>query len=99
AARREAPAGAVRGLSGVSAPAGWDEAAARSPWGHALQSSAWAQIRAAQGWRPEFVRIADPLPVALVLWRDALPRRTIATAWRPRSRGWRRSRASGARCS
>ncbi|HZP96160.1 MAG TPA: peptidoglycan bridge formation glycyltransferase FemA/FemB family protein [Candidatus Limnocylindria bacterium] len=62
----------------MSAPAGWDEAAARSPWGHALQSSAWAQIRAAQGWRPEFVRIADPLPVALVLWRDALPGRPIA---------------------
>lgn len=53
----------------TSVPAGWDDAAARSPGGHVLQSSAWAQIRAAQGWRPEFVRIGDPLPVALVLWR------------------------------
>lgn len=53
----------------ISIPAGWDDAAARSPGGHVLQSGAWAQIRAAQGWRPEFVRIGDPLPVALVLWR------------------------------
>ncbi len=62
----------------MAAPDGWDEAATRSPWGHTLQSTAWAEIRAAQGWRPEFVRIGDPLPVALVLWRDALPGRPIA---------------------
>ncbi len=62
------------------APAGWDEAAARSPWGHTLQSSAWATIRAAQGWRPEFVKVGDPLPLALVLWRDALPGRPIGYA-------------------
>jgi len=54
----------------MSAPEGWDEAAARSPGGHVLQSSAWARIRAQQGWQPEFVRIGEPLPVALVLWRD-----------------------------
>lgn len=53
----------------IRAPAGWDDAAARSPGGHVLQSTAWAQIRAAQGWRAEFVRFGDPLPVALVLWR------------------------------
>ena len=62
------------------APAGWDDAAARSPWGHTLQSSAWAKIRAAQGWRPEFIRLGDPLPVTLVLWRDALPGRPIGYA-------------------
>lgn len=45
--------------------------------GHVLQSSAWAAVRASQGWRPEFVRIGDPLPLALVLWRDALPGRPI----------------------
>lgn len=50
----------------------------RSPWGHALQSSAWARLRESQGWRAEFVRVGDPLPVALVLWRDALPGRPIA---------------------
>ncbi len=61
----------------VQAPVGWDDAALRSPAGHALQSSAWASVRAAQGWRPEFVRIGDPLPLALVLWRDALPGRPI----------------------
>ena len=54
----------------MSAPAGWDDAAARSPGGHVLQSSAWARIREQQGWRAEFVRIGDPLPVALVLWRQ-----------------------------
>ncbi len=43
-----------------------------------LQSSAWATVRASQGWRPEFVRVGDTLPVALVLWRDALPGRPIA---------------------
>lgn len=62
----------------MAAPDGWDDAAVRSPWGHTLQSSAWAEVRAAQGWRPEFVRIGDPLPVALVLWRDALPGRPLA---------------------
>ena len=51
------------------APAGWDDAAARSPGGHVLQSTAWARIRRSQGWDAEFVRIGDPLPVALVLWR------------------------------
>jgi lipid II:glycine glycyltransferase (peptidoglycan interpeptide bridge formation enzyme) len=56
----------------TSAPAGWDDAAVRSPGGHVLQSSAWADIREAQGWRAEFRRIGQPLPVALVLWR-ALP--------------------------
>lgn len=51
------------------APEGWDESAVRSAGGHVLQSSAWARIREAQGWSAEFVRIGDPLPVALVLWR------------------------------
>jgi len=51
-------------------PPGWDDAAVRSAGGHVLQSSAWARIREAQGWRAEFVRIGDPLPVALVLWRS-----------------------------
>ena len=54
----------------MTAPDGWDEAAARSQDGHVLQSSAWARIREAQGWRAEYLRIGDPLPVALVLWRD-----------------------------
>lgn len=54
----------------MSAPAGWDDAAVRSVGGHVLQSSAWARIREQQGWRAEFVRVGDPLPVALVLWRD-----------------------------
>lgn len=53
----------------MDAPPGWDDAAARSPGGHVLQSTAWALIRSTQGWTPEFVRIGDPLPVALVLWR------------------------------
>ncbi len=61
----------------MQAPAGWDEAAVGSAGGHVLQSSAWAAVRAAQGWRPEFVRIGDPLPLALVLWRDVLPGRPI----------------------
>lgn len=61
----------------VEAPAGWDDAAVRSAWGHTLQSSAWARVRAAQGWRPEFVPIGDPLPLALVLWREAVPGRAI----------------------
>ena len=59
-------------------PAAWDDAAVRSPGGHVLQSTAWARIREAQGWRAEYVRVGDPLPVALVLWRDALPGRPIA---------------------
>lgn len=50
-------------------PAGWDDAATRSPGGHVLQSTAWAEIRTKQGWRAEFVRVGDPLPLALVLWR------------------------------
>lgn len=50
-------------------PPGWDEAAVRSPRGHVLQSSAWARIRTAQGWHADFVRVGDPLPAALVLWR------------------------------
>ena len=61
----------------MDAPAGWDDAAVRSPWGHTLQSSAWARIREGQGWHAEFLRVGDPLPVALVLWRDALPGRPI----------------------
>ena len=56
----------------TDAPAGWDDAAVRSPGGHVLQSAAWAEIREQQGWRAQFLRIRDPLPVALVLWR-ALP--------------------------
>jgi len=53
----------------TSAPTGWDDAAVRSAGGHVLQSAAWAEIRERHGWRAEFVRIGDPLPVALVLWR------------------------------
>lgn len=55
----------------MDAPSGWDDVAARSPMGHVMQSSVWAAIRERQGWRAEYVRIGDPLPVALVLWRDA----------------------------
>ncbi len=55
----------------MDAPRGWDDAAARSPWGHVLQSSVWAAVRERQGWRAEYVRVGDELPVALVLWRDA----------------------------
>lgn len=54
----------------TEAPAGWDASAVRSPRGHVLQSSAWARIRETQGWRAEFLRFGDPLPVALVLWRS-----------------------------
>jgi lipid II:glycine glycyltransferase (peptidoglycan interpeptide bridge formation enzyme) len=54
----------------AGAPPGWDDAAVRSPHGHVLQSAAWARIRAAQGWRPEFLTLGAPLPVALVLWRS-----------------------------
>lgn len=64
----------------TEAPTDWDDAAARSAWGHTLQSSAWAKIRAAQGWRPEFLRIGDGLPLALVLWRNALPGHPIGYA-------------------
>jgi peptidoglycan pentaglycine glycine transferase (the first glycine) len=62
----------------MEAPRGWDDAAARSPWGHVLQSSAWAAVREGQGWHAEYVRIGDPLPVALVLWKDALAGQRIA---------------------
>lgn len=55
----------------MEAPTGWDDAAARSPWGHVMQSSVWAALRERQGWRAEYLRIGDPLPAALVLWRDA----------------------------
>ncbi len=55
----------------MDAPRGWDDAAARSPWGHVMQSSVWAAVRERQGWRAEYVRIGDELPVALVLWKDA----------------------------
>lgn len=61
----------------MEAPRGWDDAAARSPWGHVMQSSVWAAVREQQGWRAEYVRIGDPLPVALVLWRDAVAGRRI----------------------
>lgn len=62
----------------MEAPRGWDDAAARSPWGQVLQSSVWAAVRERQGWRPEYVRIGDPLPVALVLWKDVLAGQRIA---------------------
>ncbi|HKY50661.1 MAG TPA: peptidoglycan bridge formation glycyltransferase FemA/FemB family protein [Candidatus Limnocylindria bacterium] len=55
----------------MDAPRGWDDAAARSPGGHVMQSSVWAAVRERQGWQAEYVRIGDPLPLALVLWRDA----------------------------
>ena len=77
AAGGAAQARALSRLTVTEAPAGWDDAAARSAWGHTLQSSAWARIRAAQGWRPEYLRMGEPLPLALVLWRDALPGRPI----------------------
>jgi peptidoglycan pentaglycine glycine transferase (the first glycine) len=56
----------------MEAPGGWDDAAVRSPWGHVMQSSVWAALRERQGWRAEYVRIGDDLPLALVLWRDVL---------------------------
>jgi lipid II:glycine glycyltransferase (peptidoglycan interpeptide bridge formation enzyme) len=62
----------------MEAPNGWDDAAARSPWGHVLQSSVWAAVRERQGWQAEYVRIGDPLPLALVLWKDALAGQRIA---------------------
>lgn len=61
----------------MDAPAGWDDAAVRSAWGHTLQSAAWARIREAQGWRAEYVRVAEPQPLALILWRGVLGGRTI----------------------
>ena len=61
----------------TEAPTGWDDVAVRSAGGHALQSSAWARVREAQGWRAEFVRIGEPLPLALVLWRRAVGGRAI----------------------
>lgn len=42
----------------------------RSTHGHVLQSDAWGRIRAAQGWRVEQLRVGDPLPVALLMWRS-----------------------------
>jgi len=62
----------------MEAPRGWDDAAARSPWGHVLQSSAWAAVRERQGWRAEYVRIGDPLPIAPVLWKYVLACERIA---------------------
>ena len=56
-------------MSPATAPSDWDQYAALSPGGHVMQSSAWARIREAQGWRPEYVRVGEPLPLALVLWR------------------------------
>jgi len=56
----------------TGAPRGWDDAAVRSAWGHVMQSSAWARIREQQGWRAEYVSVGDPLPCALVLWRDSI---------------------------
>src|SRR5712691_9648838 len=66
----------------TKAPPGWDDAAVRSAGGHVLQSEAWAEIRQRQGWRAEFVRIGDPLPVALVLWRTLPAGRRIGYASR-----------------
>lgn len=48
----------------------WDRDAVRSRDGHILQSAAWGRIRQAQGWRAEQLRVGDPLPLALVLWKD-----------------------------
>ncbi len=47
----------------------WDRDAVRSRYGHVLQSREWAEIRAAQGWRPDLLRIGTPLPLAMILWR------------------------------
>src|SRR5256885_13502918 len=62
----------------MEAPRGWDDVAARSPWGHVLQSSVWAAVRERQGWRAEYLRIGEPLPVVLRLWKDALAGPRIA---------------------
>ncbi len=67
-------------MKGTQPPPGWDDAAVRSPAGHLLQSSAWAAIRERQGWRAEFLRFGEPLPVALVLWRDLPLGRRLAYA-------------------
>src|SRR5919201_2713436 len=69
ALRGAAQARCSRGLM-TAAPPGWDDVAVRSPGGHVLQSEAWARIREAAGWRAEFLRFGEPLPVALVLWRS-----------------------------
>ncbi len=73
-------------------PDDWDEHAVRSPGGHVMQSTAWAHIREAQGWRSQFLRIGDPLPVALVLWKRTplgelayVPRGPIVAAGDPAS--------------
>src|SRR5512132_2520020 len=76
AARSAEPPRALRRL--MEAPSGWDDAAVRSPWGNVLQSSVWAALRERQGWRAEYVRIGDGLPLALVLWRDVLAGQRIA---------------------
>ena len=62
----------------TEAPRGWDDAAARSPWGHVMQSSVWAAVRERQGWRAEYVRVGDELPVALVLWKSVFGGQRIA---------------------
>jgi peptidoglycan pentaglycine glycine transferase (the first glycine) len=62
----------------MDAPSGWDDAAARSPWGHVMQSSIWAAVRERQGWRAEYVRLGDHLPVALVLWKNVVAGQRIA---------------------
>lgn len=49
--------------------ADWDDAAVRSRHGHVLQSAAWGALRERQGWQAEHLRVGDPLPVALLLWR------------------------------
>ncbi len=50
-------------------PATWNAAAVRSRYGHVLQSAEWGSLRQAQGWEPVTLRMGEPLPVALVLWR------------------------------
>jgi lipid II:glycine glycyltransferase (peptidoglycan interpeptide bridge formation enzyme) len=62
----------------MDAPSGWDDAAARSPWGHVMQSSIWAAVRERQGWHAEYVSVGDPLPLALVLWKDLVAGQRIA---------------------
>ena len=43
-----------------------------------MRRGLWAAVRERQGWRAEYVRVGDPLPVALVLWKDALAGQRIA---------------------
>jgi peptidoglycan pentaglycine glycine transferase (the first glycine) len=62
----------------MEAPRGWDDVAARSPSGHVMQSSIWAAVRERQGWRAQYVRVGDDLPVALVLWKDVVAGQRIA---------------------